>query len=756
MKTCFLIFVVVFLIRVGCSHLRVPEEVSRRIRNQEQIVTRVANQVVQLFDQRHSYLRRCQCSTHSCSNDNSEFECSHSLGNVEPTCGADCQGRMINFNSSVFMTPPGSNALSLSPRLKESICLYSNLEPLMKELVPTANPSWLYFGGVDGSIRIYPAFLWEREVEDRNERLGQCRSYDPRIRPWFIGASTRPKDIVFVIDTSASMDSPVDENSKESRWNVTRHAVVSIFGTLSSFDYVNIVTFAKTAKRLDRRSSLRQGTEENLNYLVEKVKDEDTSEGTNFDAAFGEAFDILSSACGEDPVNKSCSECQKIILFLTDGRDTSQRKNRSIDASEMLEKIETYQSNLEQATSQRASIFTFSMGSTSDDSIPRQIACANNGSWSFIGPDTDPLTALNSYYHFLTSTGSVSSPIWINPYEDDGGLGLITTVAKPVYSRGTSDLDGIFLGVVGYDVHLRDLEMPGFPYKDVLLEIIDRSRTCDLTPQTHCQLQVQRNAHANRAVCADNISSSNRTSNNIDNTCYRNSLKFYKLITGRLDWTQAHQQCEADRGRLAVIESEDELAFVAGVASRDGSWIGARRSISNNTAFQWIDGQVANELLDPSSASWGIGEPNNDDGVEDCVYIDRRGISGNLNDIRCSTRRSFICEYVSNVSCATIVGVPQKGYFEIPPLSACLNEKEALANARPSPRTNDLRSEHVMCPLGDWRNSDERICCPDCNTKDRHLKRILLIAIPGCVILFAVFVFIWWRVKTKSKPSISI
>eukprot|EP00210_Caulerpa_lentillifera_P007414 g7085.t1 len=713
MKTLLVTFIVASLIHVGCTESRVPSVVVRRIRSQERILARLAEEVVQLFEQRHSYLRRCECSIHSCSNNVTEFECSNSLGNVESVCGADCKGRMINFDSSVVLTPPGANISSLSPRLKESVCLYSNLKPLMKELVSTANPSWLYFGGVDGSIRIYPAFLWEREVEDGNERLGHCSSYDPRIRPWFIGASTRPKDIVFVIDTSASMDSPVDENSKESRWNVTRHAVVSIFGTLSSFDYVNVVTFAKTAKRLDRRSSLRQGTEENLNYLVEKVKDEDTSEGTNFDAAFGEAFDILSSACGEDPVNKSCSECQKIILFLTDGRDTSQRKNRSIDASEMLEKIETYQSNLEQATSQRASIFTFSMGSTSDDSIPRQIACANNGSWSFIGPDTDPLAALNSYYHFLTSTGNSDTPIWINPYEDDGGLGLITTVAKPVYSRGTSDLDGIFLGVVGSDVQLKDLEVPGVPYQNALDVIVARSRQCKHAPQTPCQLQVHRNAYANRAICADNIFTPNDSTRR--HTCYRGSRKFYKLITDKMNWVQAFRRCRVDRGRLVVIESYDELAFVAGVASPDGSWISARRSRTDKREFQWTDSEVSDVLLNTSSTSWGVGEPNNADGKEDCVYIDRRGVTGNLNDENCNSKMSFVCEYRTSRRCKTLIDVPRRGYFEIPPLSACVHEEEALANARPSPRIRNLSPDEIICPFGDQKSSAEVMCCPECD-----------------------------------------
>jgi len=141
-----------------------------------------------------------------------------------------------------------------------------------------------------------------------------------------------------------------------------------------------VVTFSDKPNRLYTNRSLLQGTKENLDDLADKVKGEGTSGWTNFNAAFRDAFRILTDACDEDIDQKSCSKCQKIILFLTDGRDTSQGYERSISATQMLHNIEEYQRELEQATSKRAAIFTFSMGDKSDDSIPRQIACANNGS----------------------------------------------------------------------------------------------------------------------------------------------------------------------------------------------------------------------------------------------------------------------------------------------------------------------------------------------------------------------------------------
>ena len=32
-------------------------------------------------------------------------------------------------------------------------------------------------------------------------------TYDPRVRPWYVGASSGPKDVIIVLDTSGSMNS---------------------------------------------------------------------------------------------------------------------------------------------------------------------------------------------------------------------------------------------------------------------------------------------------------------------------------------------------------------------------------------------------------------------------------------------------------------------------------------------------------------------------------------------------------------------
>eukprot|EP00803_Ostreobium_quekettii_P001841 evm.model.scf_1022.1 EVM.evm.TU.scf_1022.1 scf_1022:7170-8278(-) len=55
-------------------------------------------------------------------------------------------------------------------------------------------------------MRSWPGRARERgdgvNVEDADEGLGSCKIYDPRTRPWYGAATSGPKDVVVLIDTS--------------------------------------------------------------------------------------------------------------------------------------------------------------------------------------------------------------------------------------------------------------------------------------------------------------------------------------------------------------------------------------------------------------------------------------------------------------------------------------------------------------------------------------------------------------------------
>jgi len=68
----------------------------------------------------------------------------------------------------------------------------------------------------------------------------ECYGYDPRRRPWFVAASSGPKDLVLVLDTSGSMND-------YGRLDLLKEAAITVIETLSVADKVAIVTFSTDA-----------------------------------------------------------------------------------------------------------------------------------------------------------------------------------------------------------------------------------------------------------------------------------------------------------------------------------------------------------------------------------------------------------------------------------------------------------------------------------------------------------------------------
>lgn len=58
---------------------------------------------------------------------------------------------------------------------------------------------WQYFGSSSGLMRLYPAREWDTNF------AGFYNDYDPRVRNWYIAATSGPKDVVIIIDCSLSM-----------------------------------------------------------------------------------------------------------------------------------------------------------------------------------------------------------------------------------------------------------------------------------------------------------------------------------------------------------------------------------------------------------------------------------------------------------------------------------------------------------------------------------------------------------------------
>ena len=551
-------------------------------------------------------------------------------------------------------------------------------------------------GTRDGHLRRYPATALERGEETGDPLFGGCRRYDPRERPWYVSASTGPKDIVLVVDTSESMNTLGEDG--QTRWDVAKNAVLDILSTMTHTDYVNIIPFADTAEPLWEGEQLAQGTRQNINVLRSHVEGTFPRGGTHFENAIRAAFRLLTDGCTRQ---KPCSNCRKVILFLTDGKDTSGVDGESIKPSQMISVIAELQDTLEEASGARASIFTYSMTEDADDAIPRQIACANDGAWSFVGTDSNTFDVLSSYYLYFAA-GRPQEPVWVEPYEDAGGLGQVTTVAVPFHSKGTPNVRQVFLGVAGLTVRLEELEIGGVTSETALDAIVSRSANCTGGRATPCEMQVYRVTGDARAQCPDILPDGDQES------CFALNGSFYKRIETHGSWRDARRVCRDDSGEILSIRDASELAFVSSLASRDGSWIGARKN--SESRFRWQHGSADN--LTETSSFWGVQEPVSEDGRDECVAMDNRGVIANLMVKECSEELTVICQYVTQSACSEgrVRRVPSEGYFEVPPVGLC-HPEEVLQETEPVDDVQQLRSNDVLCTLGEEKSNTQLICC---------------------------------------------
>lgn len=86
---------------------------------------------------------------------------------------------------------------------------------------------WQNFGSVEGFARTYPSREWALNF------AGFHIDFDPRLRPWYIGATSGPKDIIIILDCSLSM--------KGKRFHMAKQVAKTVLNTLTKQDYVNVI-----------------------------------------------------------------------------------------------------------------------------------------------------------------------------------------------------------------------------------------------------------------------------------------------------------------------------------------------------------------------------------------------------------------------------------------------------------------------------------------------------------------------------------
>jgi hypothetical protein len=487
----------------------------------DQVLAKLEGDVVEFARQVESYYaNRCEeIELAQCSRGNYD-ECSSIYPNQEcvggdsyhiPECGdaspvGGCSG-LYDFSASTVSLPAelanGANGNPTDPQVIETVCYSSAMEDWLQDKragdssfwneLGVAPSAW-YFGSNTGAFRIWPA-----------RQSKTCGNYDPRVRPWYVAASSGPKNVIMVLDTSASMQGV--------RLDLMKEAAKRVVSTLTVGDRVGIVPFNTGASAIvSNDGSMFIATEENKETLLRAIDGLEADGRTNFYDALKISFDVLDrSAQEERTVN-----CNTAILFLTDGEMTEPPQ---ITEQEVLDLVSFRITQTNLLLPKPILMFTYSVSEQNAvHELPFKIACSTEfGVWSKVTTNGRIVDSLSSYYLlFALGLGSNQNEdfvAWVEPYLFTTGNTLGTSVSVPVYDRSKSP--PLFLGVVAVDLALAALDTAlgvtaGSEGSQQSIERVARAAiaVCPVLDLATCELESFRRqgAAGDEALCTSNCS----------------------------------------------------------------------------------------------------------------------------------------------------------------------------------------------------------------------------------------------------------
>ncbi|XP_026577373.1 inter-alpha-trypsin inhibitor heavy chain H5 isoform X3 [Pseudonaja textilis] len=184
-----------------------------------------------------------------------------------------------------------------------------------------------------------------------------------------------PKNIVFVLDRSASM---VGTKMKQ-----TREALFTILHDLRPGDHFNIIGFSNEIK-VWKEEQLVPVTPENIRDAIFHIHLVPPNEGTNINDALQTSAKILNDYITQNEVE---SRSTSLLVFLTDGWPTM----GEIRTSKII-------SNLKEAIRNRFCVFTIGIGNDVDHHLLERVALENCGMMRLIREDEDAATHFKGFY----------------------------------------------------------------------------------------------------------------------------------------------------------------------------------------------------------------------------------------------------------------------------------------------------------------------------------------------------------------------
>jgi len=308
-------------------------------------------------------------------------------------------------------------------------------------------------------------------------------SFDPRFRPWYATAASGPKDLILILDRSASMTATGID-----RWKPVQFAAGQVLKTLWDTDFATVIAFSTVATVYDGKELLHSVTTQQRKKMITWIDEQSALGGTNFESGFAMAKRVFAASLGANPPRSS--NCVQAILFLTDGRDSKGFQLSSLDTG--LEGVV---------------VFTYSVGDDADNTVPKQIACKTNGIWNRIADNNLAAVAdtMASYFQLFAASIDSTVPRW-NEYADSvSGVQLLAS-CLPVYDRSGSTKN--LAGVVCMDMNVV-IDLPTFKakpgYATVAESMRSASTSCPVIHQTAATMQrLRREAAGDDGVCTEN------------------------------------------------------------------------------------------------------------------------------------------------------------------------------------------------------------------------------------------------------------
>jgi len=391
----------------------------------------------------------CKPSYNGCSTKLPEMTCNQKY--IRDECKCYEQGSLISQNDSlILLLNPNSEP---TQEISETICYLQGLEPLYlkaeKEFQFELNQ---YTGTSVGVHKTYPGKF-------------SC-NYDPRYRPWFIAAATGAKNLIIIIDNSASME--IDA------LNGAKTAAKFIIDGLTIADRIGVVVFNTQATSIT--NTLLRAKLENRDSLKKSIDALNSTGATNYEAAFAKSYEIISNSKSDEYGGLSC---QTIFLFLTDGVPTNGETN--------IENLKNILNSLEAQYKVNATLISYSFGSTATIDSLTALSCLRNGFVQYVPFIQELKEKMSSYYILLSSGITRDSVVWTEPYLDAFGFGMKITATMPFYDRVNSARPR-FLGATSIDIDYKEF-LKYDEAESLIRQLVERSSGCTKLTLNFCDMQ---------------------------------------------------------------------------------------------------------------------------------------------------------------------------------------------------------------------------------------------------------------------------